>query len=138
MIYDLSKSHDLETVKYKLNKYADNNKIIEFSLKTKKRTNKQGTYVHGLFNLFGLEFGYTKEESKTHLKRECGDLMYYEKHRQKFLRSTADLNSEEMTIFIEFIRNHSAGNGLYLLSSEEYLKDQVRIDRDIVKAKKYL
>lgn len=135
MIYDLSKKSDLETVKFKLNKYAKDGKVIELKLKTKKKTILQNKYVHVLINLFGIEFGYTKEEAKILLKREFGDFMIYTKDKDKFLTSIADLKKDQLQVWIEWIRNYSAGNGLYLLSSDEYIENQFMIDRQIEQAK---
>lgn len=136
-MYDLSKKADLETVRFKLNKYTKENKVIELKLKTRKKTISQVKYVHLIFNLFGLDLGYTKEEAKTHLKREFGNYMYYDKKGEKFYLSIADATKDQMKLFISWIINYSAGNGLYIPSSEEYLQNQFAIDRDIEKAKAY-
>ncbi len=138
MIYDLSKKADLETVKFKLNKYTKGKKVIELKLKTVKKTVYQNRYVHVLINLFAIEFGYTKKESKTVLKREFGEFMIYGKGKDKFLLSIANMTKDQLQVWIEWIRNYSAGNGLYLLSSEEYIENQFAIDREIEKAKQYL
>ena len=138
MIYDLSKKADIETVRFKLNKYAEGNKVIELKLKTAKKTIQQGKYIHVIFKLFGIEFGYTESESKTHLKRQFGNFMYYEKLGEKFLLSTADMTKDQMQVFIEWILNHSAGNGFYIPTSDEYIENQFMIDREIEKAKAYL
>jgi len=138
MIYDLSKKADLETVKFKLNKYTEGNKVIELKLKTVKKTVHQNKYVHVLISLFGIEFGYTKEESKTVLKREFGEFMVYGKGKDKFLTSIAGLTKDQLQVWIEWIRNYSAGNGLYLLSSDEYIENQFMVDREIEKAGAYM
>lgn len=137
MIYDLSKSHDLETVKFKLNNYTKEGKVIELKLRTAKKTIQQGKYVHVIINLFAIEFGYTKAEAKTLLKREFGNFMVYEKGKDKFLLSIADMKKDQLQVWIEWIINYSAGNGLHIPSSEEYLDNQFEIDRDIAKNRAY-
>lgn len=130
-IYDLSKKADLETVRFKLNKYHSEGKVIELKLKTKKKTINQIKYVHVIINLFGIEFGYKREEAKTLLKREFGHFMIYQKGKDKFLLSLADITKDQMQVWIEWIINYSAGNGLYIPSSEEYLENQFNIERQI-------
>lgn len=138
MIYDLSKSHDLETVKFKLNKYHKEGKVIELKLVTKKKTIQQNKYVHVIINMFAVEFGYTTSESKILLKREFGKFMVYEKGKDKFLMSIADLAKDQLQVWIEWIINYSAGNGLYIPSSEEYLDNQFEIDKEIAKNQKHM
>jgi len=137
MIYDLSKSHDLETVKFKLNKYTEEKKVIELKLKTVKKTIQQNKYVHVIINMFAIEFGYTTGESKTLLKREFANFMVYEKGNDRFLMSISDLTKDQLQVWIEWIINYSASNGLLIPSSEEYLDNQFEIDRDIAKNRAY-
>ncbi len=131
MIYDLSKKADLETVRFKLNKYHSEGKVIELKLKTRKKTIRQNKYVHVIINLFGIEFGYTRSEAKTLLKREFGNFMIYEKGKDKFLLSLADITKDQLQVFIEWVINYAASNDLYIPSSEEYLDNQYNIDRQI-------
>ena len=93
--------------------------------------------MHVLFALFGMEFGYTLEESKTHAKRNCS-FMHYDKSGEKFLKRTRDLNTEEITKFIEWFRNYSSQKGCYLPSSEEYLRNKYFIDNEIDRYKEFL
>ena len=102
-----------------------------------KITVKQNKYLHVCISIFAIEFGYTLEEAKTLLKRSC-DFMRYEKNGNKFLKKTSLLDSGEITKFIEWIRNHAGMNGLYIMTSEEYISNRFEIDREIEKNKQYL
>lgn len=137
MKYDLSQDIDRSKAVVKFSAMLNDDKIIELKEVKKGRTIKQNSYLHVLISLFSIEFGYTLEESKTHLKRVC-QFMVYEKNGEKFLKQTSKMDTAELTNFIEWIRNYSSQQGLYLPTSEEYLTNQVQIDREIESQKQYL
>ena len=64
--------------------------------------------------------------------------MRYEKNSNVYLKSTAKLNTKELTEFIEWVRNYSSLNGCYLPTPEEYLEQKFNIDKDIDYNKQYL
>ena len=113
------------------------NKVIELKERKTKRTIKQNSYLHVIISLFSINIGYTLEEAKTHLKRHC-NFMIYKKGGESFLKSTAVLDTKELTDFIEWIRNYSSENGFYLPSPEEYIENQVYINQEIERHKEYL
>jgi hypothetical protein len=101
------------------------------------RSNRQNRYLHSIIALYAIETGYTLEEMKTVLKRECG-FMVYEKNGVKFLKSSAGMDTKEMTDWIDWIR-HSAGmNSIYLPSADEFHTDYDEIEKTIEKNKTYL
>ena len=97
-----------------VSKYKDKDVTIEIKVIHKSRTLRQNSYLHLLLGFFGLEFGYTIEEAKQLYKRLNKDIYFYEKNNEKFIRSTADLDTKEMTLSIDIFRTYSAGVGLYL------------------------
>ncbi len=131
MIFDTRKVYEAKKAMTRLESLIDKNKVVEVKELRKKRTISQNSYMHVLFTLYGIETGYTSEEAKTVLKRECVKLMVYDKDGEKFLRSTADLSKDECQVFIDWVRNFASSQGIYLPSSEEYLENQVNIDREI-------
>jgi len=135
--YDLSKEVDRISVQVRLNKLKDTGAIVELKALKPQRTIQQNKYLHVLFSLFGIEFGYTLDEAKTLLKRECS-FMTYEKNGKKFLRHTSKMQTDELTKFIDWFRTYSAQQGLYLLTSEEYKYNSVSIDNEINRHKEYL
>ena len=64
--------------------------------------------------------------------------MRYKRNDNVYLKSTAKLDTKELTEFIEWLRNYSSLNGCYLPTSEEYLSQKFSIDRDIDNNKEYL
>ena len=127
MIYDLSKN--INEFESKVEFLKKKGCIVELKEKRKKRSISQNNYLHVLFSLFGLNFGYSIEETKVLIKRE---LKYtYVKNDNLFLKKTSKMDSKELTIFIEKFRNYSNSNGLYLPSSEEYLFNFAEFDRQI-------
>lgn len=137
MIYDLSKDIEIEKIKSKLTFLIKRGCMANLSEKRKKRTIKQNAYLHALFSLFGLNFGYTIDEAKDLIKR---DLKYiYEKKGRIFLIKTSQMNTKELTIFIEKFRNFSnTKGGYYLPSADEYLTNYAEFERQIINNEIYL
>ena len=137
MIYDLSNNECKNKAAYKFHQLAEKGKVIELTEKRKKRTTSQNSYLHVCITLFAIEVGYTIEESKTVLKRECS-FMRYSKDGNVFLKRTRDLNTKELTDFIEFIIDFAGVQGITIPSSEDYILNQVQIDREIQTQKSFL
>lgn len=137
MKLDFNNQIDVNKSMSYLEKLIDGKKQIELKEIRKSRTIKQNSYLHVIITLYAIYFGSILEEAKTDLKREC-DFMRYENNNNVYLKSTAKLNTKELTEFIEWIRNHSSLNGCYLPTAEEYLTQRFEIDREIDNNKKYL
>jgi len=137
MIYDLSYLNQAHNARMRLSQLETKKVIIELTHKQESRTNDQNRYLHVLFNLFGIQFGYTLSEAKRLIKGSC-PFMIYTKNGKKFARSTADLDKEEMTDFIEWFRNYSAKEGFYLWTPDEYMKGNARIDQHIKEHRQWL
>lgn len=110
---------------------------VEVTRKHRKRTLSQNAYYHVCISLYAIEFGLTIYEAKTDLKRAC-PFMVYEKHGNKYLRPSRDLDKKEMMDYIEWIRTYAGQHGCYIPTAEEYLEGQIEIDRQINAAKHYL
>lgn len=137
MKYDLNKEHDRIAVQVRLNKLKGDGAMVELTKINPRRTILQNRYIHVLFALFGIEFGYTLDEAKTFLKRECS-FMTYEKAGTKFLRHTSQMQTDELTKFIDWVRTYSAQQGLYLPTPDEYREGQAYIDNQIESHSEYL
>lgn len=137
MKYDLSIQHDLNKFNARVEKLIADQKKVELKAIKEVRTIKQNAYVHVLFTLYGIEVGLTIEESKTLVKRSC-PFGTYEKNGNKFLIRTRDLNTQQMTEFIDWFRTWSSQQGIYLPTSEEYIMQKLFIDNEIEKHKQYL
>lgn len=137
MIYNLSQQLDKTKAVTQFEKYLGDEVTIELKLVRKKRTIRQNAYLHVCITLYSVHFGYTLAEGKTLLKRLC-PFMKYKKNDNWFLKPTHELDTLEMTNFIDWIRNHSTQNGCYIPSADEYLENQSAIDREIEIHKQYL
>lgn len=136
MKLDLSKQIDLNKAKTRFEQLVEKGSKIELKEIRPTRSLPQNSYLHVCLSLYGIHFGYTLNESKTDLKRNYG--LVYEKGGKKYLRSTANLDSKELTQFIEYIRDVAGQNGCYIPTSEEYLQNKFAIDREIEQNKNYL
>ena len=103
MIYNLAEEFERTRADAYFVRVKDNDSICEIKKFSPKRTNAQNRYLHAIFNLIALEYGYTTEEAKILCKRDAG--LVYDKNGEKFLTRTADLDTSQMTAFIETIRN---------------------------------
>lgn len=137
MKLDLNKELDRQKFETRVKHLLDKRKKVELKEIVKARSLSQNAYVHVLFSLFGMEFGYTLEESKIHAKRKC-NFMHYEKNGEKFLKKTSKLDKKEMTDFIEWFRNYAGMKGCYLPSSEEYLRERFFFDSEIERYKEFM
>jgi hypothetical protein len=133
MILDLSISSDYQKARTYLGKLLNEKAKIELVKIHPKRTGKQNRYVHAIFALFGVHFGYSVEESKTLIKRELGYV--YEKNGHEFLRKTSEMTTKELTEFIDRMRNYSAANGCWLPSADEFNADYVGYMKEVERAK---
>jgi len=116
---------------------ATKDKIVEFKEVRQKRSLTQNAYLHVCITLYAIEFGYTLNEAKTDLKRECS-FMRYEKNGKQYLKETSKMDSKELTNFIDWLRTYASQNGCYIPTSEEYLTNRVSIDNQIETNKQYL
>ena len=107
---------DQQKAKDYLNKLIASGADFEIKKKLNKRTYSQNNYLHLLFGYFSLNTGYTPEEVKQDIfKKIVNPEIFYEGEKEKMpgikieqWRSTADLNTKEMTICIERFLDWSA------------------------------
>lgn len=130
MKLDLSKQIDIQRAKTYLDKLIKDGSKVELKKYVKKRTLSQNNYLHTCLTIFSQETGYTLSESKE-LFAQSLSYMFYEKNGHTFRRSTADLNTHEMTELIELIRETcNTQLGCYIPTSTEYLVDKFAIEKE--------
>lgn len=103
------------------------NGIVELTEKKPRRSNQQNAYLHVILGYFAMETGNTLEWVKQQYFKKLvnADIFIREQEdkwlgRMKVLRSSADLDSAEMTTAIDRFRNWSSSEaGIYLPSSNE-------------------
>jgi len=121
MIYNPEKQIDIQRAIEKIKHFITNKKVFELTEKRKKRTISQNSYLHLILAGFAMETGYTTKEVKqeifkkivnpdTFYEGEFGELIKIERWR-----STANLNTQEMTLCIGRFRDYASKEaGIYL------------------------
>ena len=138
MKYDLKTHSDREKLMNRVIKLVTDKKDVVELIKPKEtRSISQNSYLHAIISIYAIEFGYTLEEAKTMLKRGC-EFMRYKQKNNWFLKKSSKLDEAEMALWITWIRNYAAQNGLYILTAEEYKDNYVGIDNEIKKHSQYL
>ena len=103
------------------------NGIVELTEKKPRRSNQQNAYLHVILGYFAMETGNTLEWVKQQYFKKLvnADIFIREQEdkwlgRIKVLRSSADLDSAEMTTAIDRFRNWASSEaGVYLPSANE-------------------
>jgi len=139
LILNLHKADHLKRAEVYFDKLVEQGAKIELKKIPQKRTLSQNAYLHVLFTLWGGEYGYTVEEAKIVVKRALN--YTYEKSGQTFLVHTSEMNTSELTEFIDRFRNFSANEGYYLPSADEigdnYADYAFEIDRAEIMQRRY-
>lgn len=133
MKLDLSIDYDLERFKAYSEKLINKKAKTELKEIKAKRSISQNSYFHLCVSFFCNHSGYSLDEGKTVLKRTFGKFMVYENKGTKFLTSSAIVDTEQMTEFIEWIRQVACYEnlGVYVPTPEEYIENQYQIDREL-------
>ena len=145
MIYDTSNPLDKANFLLRAKKLAESGRIIEMSEKKPRRSLPQNKYLHVILAYFGTQTGNTLEWVKQQYYKKLvnPDLFIREKEdkylgRIKVLRSSADLDTAEMSLSIERFRNWAAQEaGIYIPSADEAILIQ-QMEIEIERNKEYL
>lgn len=120
MRYNLANLLELAQADEYLKKLIKQNAIVEIKKVNPRRSLQQNKYLYLLLGIAGMEWGFSIDELKILWKRKISPSIFvYEKNKNKFLRSTADLTTKELTDAIEQLRKFSAEQGLYLPEPHE-------------------
>jgi hypothetical protein len=145
MIYNLSSPLDKANFLLRAKKLAESGKIIELTEKKPRRSLPQNKYLHVILAYFGTQTGNTLEWVKQQYYKKLvnPDLFIREKEdkylgRIKVLRSSADLDTAEMSLSIERFRNWAAQEaGIYIPSADEAIFIQ-QMEIEIERNKEFL
>ena len=121
MLYDLRNPLDRERFKRRCNALYQKQGIVDLSEKT-KRSSQSNRYLHLILSYLAIETGNTLDYVKeVFYKRTANkELFLREKEDEilgkvEYLRSSADLSKEEMTLSIDRFRDWSSQTaGVYL------------------------
>jgi hypothetical protein len=128
MNYDLNIQIDRERFKRRVNALYAAKKLVELKEYKPQRTDRQNRYLHVILGEFAMETGCTLDWVKReYFKKICNPSIFLIKKQDKyagdveFLRSSAELTTEEMTTAIERFRNWSVAEaGIYLPAPNEH------------------
>ena len=127
MIFNLSTELGRAQFKAYCNRLYRDGGLVELTKKMGIRTIKQNSYLHLILSFFALQYGDRMEFVKREFfkKHVNPDMFILEKEdrilgKVKYLRSSADLTTKEMTDCIERFRNWAAQEaGIYLPAPDE-------------------
>lgn len=127
MIFNLSNPYDKSKAAEYFRTLMDKEGTIELKACMPRRSKEQNAYLHLLLGYFASQYGCTLEEAKVDFyKRTCNRELFETKVMNKkgkevtVLRSSATLDSRDMTTSIERFRNWSASVAeIYLPSPNE-------------------
>lgn len=143
MVFDLKDRIEAEKAKTRFEYLLSKEKTIEILDKRKTRSVSQNAYLHLLLSAFGLNFGYTLQEVKQYIFKEIVNPDIFndgEKHGIVSLqswRSSADLNTKEMSDSVDRFLKYSAEHG-YRLPEPDDLVWINQIKNEVETNKKYL
>lgn len=143
MIYDLSSNIDSQRAETYFNSLKEKGNRIELKVKHPRRSISQNSYLHLILSAFGVNFGYTLQEVKQYIfKITVNPTIFYEGEvgeivKVQRLRSSADLDTSEMTIAIDNFLSYSAKNG-YQLPRPEDLVWLDELEKEVSAAEYYL
>ena len=145
MIYNLSSPLDKANFLLRAKKLAESGVIVDLTEKKPRRSLSQNKYLHVILAYFGAQTGNTLEWVKHQYYKKLvnPDLFIREKEdkylgRIKVLRSSADLDTAEMSLSIERFRNWAAQEaGIYIPSADEAILIQ-QMEIEIERNKEFL
>ena len=126
MFYNLASQIDKERFKTRCNALYKSGKTVELTEKSIKRSVQQNKYLHLILTWFAIETGnQTDYVKQNYFKVLCNKSTFVQIVDDEHLgtievvRSSAALDSAEMTTAIERFRNWSAEQGVYLPAPNE-------------------
>lgn len=127
MVFNLENPIDKISFREYCNKLFLDGGVVEVKKKSPLRSLPQNAYLHVCLGYFASEFGYTIEEVKMEIFKKRVNHEIFSRVRMnrrgqavRYLRSSKDLDSKEMTDAIERFRNYSSSvAGLYIPAPDE-------------------
>ncbi len=145
MVYDTSNPLDNANFLQRAKKLAESGKIVELTEKKPKRSLPQNRYLHVILAYFGTQTGNTLAWVKERYYKVLinPDIFIRQKDdkflgKTQYLRSSADLDTAEMSLSIERFRNWAAQEaGIYIPSADEAMLVQ-QMEIEIERNKEFL
>ncbi len=143
MTYELTNEIEIAQAETRFKYLIKKGKKIELKEIKHKRSISQNSYLHLILSAFGLEFGYNTQEVKQYIFKEIVNPEIFnngEKHgivKIQSWRSTAELDTLELTTAISRFLDYSANNG-YLLPDPSNLSHIQQLENEINNAKQWI
>lgn len=126
MLYDLRNPLDRERFKRRCNALYSKQGIVDLSEKTQRSSN-QNRYIHLLIGYLAIETGNSLDYVKEIFYKRAANKELFVREKEdeilgkvEYLRSSADLSKEEMTLSIDRFRNWSSQTaGIYIPAANE-------------------
>lgn len=146
MWYDLK--DDMERQKFMeaaMRMINERSAVVELTNK-KPRSLRSNSYLHVILAYFALQVGESVEDVKTlYYKQECNADIFVRrkfdrllKKERTLIRSTTDLNQDEMALSITRFRNFASKvAGVYLPSGDEHYAI-LKMQHDVANGKTYI
>ena len=130
-VFNLSAEFDRKTYAALVQANLDKQTTVKMEVIPAPRTGNQNRYLWALYKLLSDHTGFTTDEVHELCKRYYAP--QYEKTTprgtvQSFTKSTADMNTKEMTDYIEKIRDMGGQIGCYLPTADEYTTNWRQIE----------
>ena len=146
MLYNAEKNIDAHRAIEQVNKLIKNRKRFEIVEKKPIRSLSQNNYLHLILSWYALEYGetveYVKQEVfKKYVNKEIFEFDFFNHKTSEVrteYRSTADLDSGEMTLAIERFRNFAAKQADIYLPEPSDLVFLQEIQDEVTKHKNLL
>ena len=127
MRYDGSNELHAAQARARLENLIEGKKVFDLTEKKPQRSLSQNAYLHVLLSYFACQIGETAEYVKREYFKKLVNPDTFIREREdrflgkiKYLRSSADLDKDEMTLCVDRFRNWSSAKvGIYLPSSDE-------------------
>jgi hypothetical protein len=120
MRYNLSNTKELDEAIDFIKASALREKTIDLKVVRQNRSLKSNAYCHLLLGICGMEWGYSLPEMKTVWKRDiAASVFVYFKNDQPFVKSSAGLDTKEMTNAIDLLKKYAAEQDLVLPESND-------------------
>lgn len=144
-LFNLSNPLDKANFLLRAKKLVESGKIVELTEKKPRRSLPQNKYLHVILAYFGTQTGNTTEWVKQQYYKKLvnPDLFIREKEdkylgRIKVLRSSADLDTAEMSLSVDRFRNWATQEaGIYIPSADEAMLIQ-QMEIEIERNKEYI
>lgn len=127
MRYDGTNALHAAQARAKLEKLIKDGKVFDLTEKKPQRSLNQNSYLHVLISYFACQYGETAEWVKREYYKKLVNPDTFIREREdkflgriKYLRSSAELTTEEMALSIDRFRDWaSQSSGIYLPSPDE-------------------